>query len=281
MRPTPIPRYGLERVVAAGTAFTQGVRRHPIPMRTHFRHSLVVTWACPPADLEQFLVSGLELDTFTDAAGEQHAFAAVALVDLEALRPTGLPRALGSAQVMVGYRVFARMATPAGRTMRGLRILGSQSTSRRAVLGANLTTRYHYEHVRADVTASVTTLRFAVASASGKADTDVTAHLDRSSLPASSPFATPAEARRFAGPLPYTFSPDPQGIVVVKSDRTEWTPTPVEVDVETATFFEQGPWASIPRRLANAFHVADLDYGWRPGVLHRTDGYPTDPQGRA
>lgn len=97
-----------------------------------------------------------------------------------------------------------------------------------------------------------------------------TAHLDRGGLPATSPFATAAEARRFAGPLPYTFSPDPEGIVVVKSDRTEWSPTPVEVDVAAAAFFEQGPWGSIPRRLANAFHVADLDYGWRPGVLHRT-----------
>lgn len=279
MRPTPIPRYGLERVVAAGSALTRGLRRHPVPMSTHFRHSLVVTWACPPADLEQFLVPGLELDTFTDATGEQHAFAAVALVDLEALRPTGLPRAVGSAQVMVGYRVFARMATPGGRTMRGLRILGSQSTSHRAVLGANLTTRYHYEHVRADVTATPSTLRFTVNPDRGGADTDVLAHLDRSAIPATSPFATAAEARRFAGPLPYTFSPDPDGIVVVKSDRTEWTPTPVEVDVAAVTFFEQGPWASIPRRLANAFHVADLDYGWRPGVLHRTAAAPRPGSG--
>lgn len=274
--PLPIPHRalrGARRVAATGLKHLQ---RHPLPMESHFKHSLVVTWAFEPAALERFLVPGLELDTYTDRTGDRWAFAAVAMVDLDALRVTGMPRALSSAQVMTGYRVFCRMDRPrhgatGTTTMRGLRILGSQSTSLFGAVGANLTTRYHYRKVEAMVTVTDRRLRFLVTTPDGSADLDVSARLDDAALPADTVFASAADARRFAGPLPYTFSPDPDGIVVVKSDRSGWTPEPVAIEVAEATFFDRGPFAGVPKRLANAFHIADLDYGWRPGELHRVD----------
>lgn len=246
-------------------------------METHFRHSLVLSWAVPADVLEPMLGRGLELDTYTDSEGQVWGFVAAALVQLDQLRPRGVPaRPLGldafGPQVMAGYRIFCRMQTPQGKTMRGLRILGSQATSTASVLGANLTTRYQYSKVQARVTETAgSLLRFMIMSADGSADVDVTAHLDDRQLPAGTVFADPAAARRFAGPLPYTFSPDPEGIVVVKSSRSNWHPQLVAVDVAAVTFFDHGDFAAIPRRLANAFYVGDLDYGWQPGVLHRFD----------
>ena len=269
MQKVPIPFRLLEGVRGVADEGVKRLRRHPISIKTHVRHSLVVTWAFAPEVLEQFLVPGLELDTYTNAAGERFAFAAVAMVDLDQLRIAGMPRVIGGAQVMTGYGVFTTMKTPAGKTMRGLRILGSQTSSPLPFLGANLTTRYHSTKVSAEAHAAYDVLQFVVTSSDGSADLDITAHLTDERLPDETPFENATDARRFAGPLPYTFSPDPDGIVVVKSDRTDWTPRPVAVEVATATFFGNGPFADVPQRLANAFHVEDLDYGWRAGQLHR------------
>jgi hypothetical protein len=230
---------------------------------------LVITWAFPPEVLEPYCVPGLELDTYTAPDGQTYAFAAVALVDLDQLRVAGVPRRLGSAQLMAGYRVFMRMPTGDRVRMRGLRILASQATAPLGVVGANLTTRYHYTTVRAEMTETYGVLHARFTTGDGSADLDATAYLGDPSLPAETPFASERAARRFAGPLPYTFSPDPDGIVVVKSSRSDWQPQPVRVDVATATFFDRGPFAGVPRRLANAFHIADVDYGWQAGELHR------------
>ncbi len=270
MIPVPYPNRAVSTILRAGQGAAKRIRRHPLAMETHFRHSLVITWAFAPEALEQFCVPGLELDTYTAPDGQTYAFAAVALVDLEQLRVAGLPRRLGTAQLMAGYRVFMRMRTGTHQRMRGLRILASQSTAPLGVLGANLTTRYHYTGVQAELTETYGVLHARFTSREGTADLEATAYLGDPTLPAETPFATERAARRFAGPLPYTFSPDPDGIVVVKSSRTDWTPQPVRVEVAAATFFDQGPFAGVPRRLANAFHVADLDYGWQAGELHRT-----------
>lgn len=281
MKKVPIPFRLLETVRGAAQDGGKWLRRHPVPIETHFKHSLVVTWAFAPADLEQFLVPGLELDTYTNSEGETFAFAAVAMVDLDQLRLAGAPRVLSTAHVMTGYRVFCTMRTPGGKTMRGLRILASQTSNLPSSLGANLTTRYHYSTVKAQVRNAYDVLNFTITSRDGDADLDVNAHLNDQRLPPDTPFDNAHDARRFAGPLPYTFSPDPDGIVVVKSDRTDWYPTPVAVQIARASFFERGPFAGVPKRLANAFHLADLDYGWRRGELHRTEDIPGADRGEA
>ncbi len=269
MKQVPLPWSIIRASRTATEAVLTPLQRHPIPLQAHFRHSLVVIWAYPPEVLTAFLVPGLELDTSTDAAGTTSAFAAVALVELDQLRPGRLPFSGAGVQVMAGYRVFCRMRTDQGTMIRGVRVLGSQSSSWLSTGGANLTTRYHYRTVRAQVSADDDRLRFMITSTDGSADVDLTAALDDHRRPDDSPFDDDAAARRFAGPVPYTFAPDPEGIVVVKSTEPTWTPTPVRVDVTAATFFDHGEFAGVPRRLAAAFHAADQDYGWHAGRLHR------------
>ncbi|MFK0202819.1 DUF2071 domain-containing protein [Streptomyces lavendulae] len=252
------------------------LQRHPFPIRTSFAHSLVLTYALPPELLTPLVPPGLALDTYRDANGTEHGFVAAAVVDTRALRPSFLPAGLGRDFVLTGYRIFTRFSTPGGRTMRGLRILRSDTDHRMMVLGGNLFSRYNYRLARIGTRTAGRTLEFKVLSVDGRADLHVRADLadTPAPLPAGSPFASAKDARRYAGPLPYTFEYEPQTgtVIVVKATRTHWEPLPVAVEVSTLTFFDHGPFAGTEPVLANAFHVGDLDYGWERGYRRAPDG---------
>ncbi|WP_327010885.1 DUF2071 domain-containing protein [Dactylosporangium sp. NBC_01737] len=405
----------------------QALRRHPLPMRTRFGHSLVLTYALPPAVLEPLLPPGLALDTYTAADGSTHGFVAVGIVSTQGLRPAPLPSAFGIDVVLTGYRIFARFPTPGGRTMRGLYILRSDTHRVALAAAGNLLTRYHYRLARVRLTLDGDRLTATVDSRDGGADLTVTADLGSrpAPLPPGSPFARGSEplppgppfargsesltagppvaqefaakgsdpqpldspvarrseplpsgsaftpgsellalgspvarrgaslpagsavgsrsarmspgssavgsepgssavgsepdssftesdrpgsalpdrllgtvpqrhklissgvtthsrsvesdagaARRFAGPLPYTFDYEAAtgSIVVVKAHRSDWTPEPVAVHVSRCTFLERGPFAGTRPVLAQAFHVAGLDYSWHRGVRRALDG---------
>ncbi|WP_017569210.1 DUF2071 domain-containing protein [Nocardiopsis halotolerans] len=246
-------------------------------MRAHFTDSLVLTYAFPPEVLRPLLSPGLELDTYRAPDGTEHGFAAVAAVALRGLRPAFLPPWLGLEQVMTGYRVFARLSvdrvrTEGGtRTLRGLRVLRSQTSSAALAAVGTVLSRYRYERAVLGARRMGDRLDFAVRSEDGRADLRVSAALGGpgAPLPGGSPFATERDARRFAGPLPHTFEHDERSgdVLVVKALRTSWEPRPVAVDVERLTFFRHGPFRGTRPVLANAFHVAGVDYGWHRGVL--------------
>ncbi|MFE4599612.1 DUF2071 domain-containing protein [Kitasatospora indigofera] len=252
------------------------LQRHPFAMRTRFAHSLVLTYALPPELIAPLVPPGLEPDTYTDPCGTEHGFVAAALVDTRALRPAGLPARLGGDFVLTGYRVFTRFRTPGGRTMRGLRILRSDTDHRVMAVGGNVFSRYNYRLARIGTRVVGDSLEFKVLSADGRADLRVRADLSGAPapLPAGSPFADLRAARRFAGPLPYTFEYEPQtrSMIVVKAARSHWDPVPVAVEVSRLTFFEHGPFAGSRPVLANAFHVADVDYGWEAGTRRDLTG---------
>lgn len=245
-------------------------------MQTWFAHSLVLTYALPPQVLAPLVPPGLTLDTYVDPAGTEHGFVAAALVDTRGLRPSFLPARLGGDYLLTGYRIFTRFPTPGARTMRGLRILRSDTDSRIMALGGNLFSRYNYRLARMGTREVDGTLEFKVLSADGRADLHVRADLGSgpAPLPAGSPFADARDARRFAGPLPYTFEHESQtdSIIVVKAARTHWDPVPVAVEVPRLTFFDHGPFAGTEPVLANAFHVAGVDYGWERGRRRTEDG---------
>jgi hypothetical protein len=79
---------------------------------------------------------------------------------------------------------------------------------------------------------------------------DVTADLSRmpAPLPEHSPFASVAEARRFAGPLPYTFHHEPETgrLLSVRGTRSIWDPQPVAVEVRELDFFSSGRFDAEP-----------------------------------
>ena len=239
--------------------------RHPLPIDAHFRDCVTLTYAVPADVVAPLLPPGLELDTVNGAG-----FLAIALVQTEALRPAPLPAAAGQDFFLAGYRVFTRFRTASGRSLRGLRILRSDTDRPLMVAAGNLLTHYNYHRCSAVVSRSHDAIDVAIRTHDGRGDLHVTAHTDRHDLPEGSPFGSPREALRFAGPLPFTFEYEPEthAIVVIEAARTHWRPSPIIVDVERVAFFDHAPFRGCRPVLAAAFHVSNVDYHWYRGVRH-------------
>jgi len=255
--------------IAAGVRWPEmlrtRLRRHPVAIEAHFDDCLTLTYAVPADVLRPLVPRGLELDT--DAG---YAFIAVALVQTRALRPAHAPQWCGQDFFLAGYRVFTTFEAHGGRRLRGLRILRSDANRRSMVIGGNLLTHYNYHRCDANLERRDNMIRVTVATRDGYGDVDVSADLDRPELPAGSPFSTLRDARRFAGPLPFTFDyePDSDSIVSIEARRSTWKPTPVRVDVRRLAFFEQPMFHGCAPVLAAAFYVGGVDYRWNRGVRH-------------
>ena len=239
------------------------LKRHPIPISAFFRHSLVLTYAFLPETLQPLLPRGLMLDTFRG-----HAFLAVALVQTEHLRPSFLPAAMGRDFFLSGYRIFTRLAGGT-QSKRGLRILRSDTDHPWMVCAGNLLTHYNYHLCQATFEKHNHGIHWTIRTQRSEADLEVFARLSGgpSALPSGSPFGTLAEARRFAGPLPYTFDyeAETQSIIGIRAMRQSWNPQPVEVEVRQNTFLDHEPFRGTSPILANAFHVRDVPYQWQRG----------------
>lgn len=244
------------------------LRRHALPIKAHFRASLVLAYAVPAPVLRPLLPAGLTLDTY-----DNFGFLAIALVETLNLRPSFLPARLGMSFFLSGYRIFTRYQTPAGRTLRGLRILRSDTNRRSMQLFGNLLTHYHYERSQFQVQSTEQTYAVQVTTPDGRANLHVEADLASPTVapPAGSPFADLREARKFAGPLPFTFDYERQthSMIRVEGVRQRWNPRPVSVNVHQNTFLEQDPFRGTGAILANAFYLEDVPYSWRPGIRER------------
>ena len=263
-------RHGLYNTLLGGsrrvlTGVRVALRRHPIPIEAHFRDCLTLTFALPEDVLKPLLPPGLELET-VDGQG----FVAVALVQTEDLRPAHAPHAVGRDFFLAGYRIFARFRTASGRRLRGLRILRSdtdrprwwsQAISSRTTTTVAVPQRCAFSQERIDVS---------VRTADGRGDLDVSARPGDRRCRRARRSRSIRAARRFAGPLPFTFDYEPEThtIVAIQASRANWRPEPVAVDVRRIAFFEQPPFCGCRPRLAAAFHVSNIDYRWHRGVRH-------------
>jgi len=242
------------------------LQRHPIPMTCHFGHGLVITWALPAQVLTPLVPPGLDLDTYDGRWG----FVVIALVQARQLRPAFAPAWAGRDYALTGYRIFVKHRDLAGRTRRGLHILRSDTDKRSMRLGGNLLTHYRYRLAGIDITPADGRLAVRITTPAAEADLDVLAELagQPAPLPPGSPFRSDHDARRFAGPLPWTFDYEPQtrSIVMIRGRRGQWQPTPVGVTVRTCSFLDRAPFDGAGPRLASAFHITGLDYHWDRGV---------------
>jgi hypothetical protein len=243
------------------------LKRHPIPVRAIFRHTLVLTYAVPSEVLDPLLPPGLTVDSYGEVG-----FVAIAMVQTHSLRPAFLPAAFGRDFFLSGYRVFARYKRPGGPALRGLRILRSDTDSALMTKAGNLLTHYNYQKAAVSVREDAGRLSIEVLTAGGVADLRVVADLTSipAPLPEGSPFASLRHARRFAGPLPFTFDYEPEthSIVVIGGVRENWQPQPIRVQVLRNEFFAQPFWRGAQPKLASAFYLAGIPYRWKRGVVH-------------
>lgn len=244
----------------------QALQRHPFGVEAFFEHALVITYAVPALSLAPLVGPGLDLDNY-----DEWGFLAIAMVQTRDLRPRGLPAWLGRDFFLSGYRVFTRFVRQGKQTLRGLRILRSDTDRATMARFGNLFTHYNYRCATVEVMGDAERLEIRVRTPQAEADLHVVADLASrpAPLPPGSPFRTMEDARSFAGPLPYTFSYDPRvrKMVVIKGLRRAWDPQPVRVDVKKATYLEHSPFKDTDVRLANAFYIKDVPYAWRPGAL--------------
>jgi hypothetical protein len=241
------------------------LQRHALPIKAHLRASLVLTYAFPAEVLTPLLGPGLRLDTYGN-----YGFLAVALVETSDLRPSFAPSGLGLDFFLTGYRIFARYQTLSGRNLRGLRILRSDTDRLLMKVFGNALTHYGYEHSHSESRRSNATYAVTVRSQKGDADLQVEADIsaDAVSPPPGSPFPDLREARKFAGPLPFTFDYERQthSIIRIEGVRQQWNPRPVSVTVHQNTFLEQERFRSATAVLANAFFLESVPYAWKPGI---------------
>lgn len=244
------------------------LRRHALPIKAHFKASLVLAYAVPATVLQPLLPVGLNLDTYGD-----FGFLAIALVETRDLRPAFLPAGMGLSFFLSGYRIFTRYKTAAGRTLRGLLILRSDANRVAMQMAGNLLTHYHYERSQFRVERNELKYGVQVTTQDGRADLYVEADLSVQAVapPAGSPFPDLKEARKFAGPLPFTFDYERQthSMIRVEGVRQQWNPRPVPVSVRQNTFLERNPFRGAGAVLANAFYLEDVPYSWRPGIRER------------
>jgi hypothetical protein len=238
------------------------LKNHPFAVEAFFETSLVLTYAIPKEAVVPLLPECLTPDTFQDT----WAFVAVALVKTKDLRPKGFPSYLGNDFILTGYRIFVRYTTSEGKRLRGLYILRSETNKSRMSFFGNIFTHYNYKTTDIDFTTTGNILN--VKSIQSKLN--ITVDLDETSdipLPAGSPFREWKEARRFAGPLPFTFTYDAatRSVLIIEGVREDWTPRPVRVLQHESGFIDQLNLKPIV--LANTFVIKDIPYYWKKGRI--------------
>jgi len=240
------------------------LKNHPFAVEAFFESSLVLTFAIPKQQIHPLVPECLQLDTFND----KWAFIAVAMVQTRSLRPKGFPAFLGNDFFLIGYRVFVRFTNSAGKNRRGLYILRSETDKRKMKILGGIFTHYNYrttdirqicQNGTMEVSSNKSDFRIRVG---GIGQEDI-------SLPAGSPFADWKEARRYAGPLPFTFTYNTRNrkVLVIEGVRENWQPAPVAVFEQKISYLDVLKLNDA--RLASAFIIRGIPYYWKKGKIEQ------------
>lgn len=238
------------------------LKNHPFSVEAFFESSLVVTYATPREHIEHLIPECLELDTFDS----RWAFIAVAMVQTKELRPKGLPKIFGNDFFLIGYRVFVRFTSKKGNRLRGLYILKSETDKKRMEFFGNIFTHYNYTTTDINQINNGTTAEISSNQSRFKISYDESDSEDIS-LPADSPFTNWKDARRFAGPLPFTFTYDSRNktVLIIEGVRQHWNPMPVKIIEHRFSFIDELNLSDV--RLANSFIIRNVPYYWKKGRI--------------
>lgn len=235
------------------------LKDHPFPVETFFENSLVLTYAIAKEELKNMIPECLTLDTFND----KWAFIAIAMVKTKGLRAQGLPKIMGNDFILIGFRVFVRYKTNAGKNLRGLYILKSETNKKKMEFWGNIFT--HYNYTTTDIDFSRNGDMISVHSEKSGLDITVKTKVTGAKLPSGSPFKDWREARKFAGPLPFTFTynNNTKEVLIIEGVRDNWTPQPIEVIKHHVSFVDDKNFKELI--LANAFLIENVPYSWKKG----------------
>jgi uncharacterized protein YqjF (DUF2071 family) len=239
------------------------LKDHPFAVEAFFEQSIVLTFAVPKEELAALIPECLTLDTFQD----KWAFIAVAMVQTKGLRPKGAPKFMGNDFFLIGYRVFVRYTNQEGKRLRGLYILKSETDKKKMEFFGNIFTHYNYtttdiQQVEREDSIEISCVQSHFNVVMDKREDDI-------SLPEHSPFADWKEARRFAGPLPFTFTynEDSKEVLIIEGVRQNWTPNPIHIREYQFDYLKTLDLENPI--LANAFIIKNIPYYWKKGKKER------------
>ena len=242
------------------------LKNHPFAVEAFFDSSLVLTFAVPKEHLQARIPSCLDLDTFQN----QWAFLAIAMVQTRGLRPKGFPAFLSNEFFLIGYRIFVRYTNQAGKRLRGLYILRSETDKKKMEILGNLFTHYRYQTT--DITQSLEGRLRTIRSQRSGFHLRIEQTEEKISLPEGSPFSNWKDARKFAGPLPHTFSYNQKdnSVLTVLGVRQNWKPEAVKVISYEFAYLKQLQLEEAV--LANAFEIRNIPYYWEKGTTETWNG---------
>jgi hypothetical protein len=239
------------------------LKNHPFEVEAYFDHSIVLTFAFPKEQIAHLIPECLTLDTFYD----EWAFIAVALVQTKNLRPKGFPPILGNDFMLIGYRVFVRYTNNAGKRLRGLYILKSETDKKLMEILGNVFT--HYNYTTTDIEQVQAGDHLTIQSHQSNLRIELVVDEKEVQLPEQSPFTDWKEARRFAGPLPFTFTylASTKEILIIEGVRESWIPAPIKVLNYHIPFLNS---AELNKGiLANSFIIKNIPYYWKKGRIEQ------------
>ncbi len=239
------------------------LKNHPFAVEAYFESSTVLTFAVAEEQLQNLIPKCLELDTFQD----KWAFVAVAMVQTKGLRPKGFPTFLGNDFFLIGYRIFVRYTNTAGKKLRGLYILKSETDKKKMEYLGNIFT--HYNYTTTDITQTEKGNLTEISSKQSDFKIIIENTEEEISLPQKSPFTDWAAARRFAGPLPFTFTYDSETkkVLIIEGVRENWKPKPIKIMEQNISFLCSLNLQNIV--LANAFVIKNIPYFWKKGKIEK------------
>lgn len=237
------------------------LKNHPFAVQAFFKSSTVLTFAVPKEQLQDLIPECLTLDTFKD----KWAFVAVAMVQTTGLRPKGFPKFMGNDFFLIGYRIFVRYTNKKGKNLRGLYIIKSETDKRKMAFIGNIFT--HYNYTTTDVNLKTTNNKTEISSQHSNFKIEVNNLEKEAELPLNSPFENWKEARRFAGPLPFTFTYNEatKEVLIIQGVRQNWKPKPIKIEDCSIDFLNT---LNLKNHvLANAFVIENIPYYWKKGEI--------------
>lgn len=241
----------------------QFLKNHPFAVEAHFENSLVLTYAVPKEQLQHLIPDCLALDSFQN----KWAFIAIAMVQTKHLRPKGFPKFMGNNFFLVGYRIFVRYTNKAGKRLRGLYIIKSETDKKKMELLGNIFT--HYNYTTTDIKQVTKEGLKTISSKKSNFKVVVDETESAVTLPKNSPFTDWKEARKFAGPLPHTFTynAEDKSVLIIKGLRENWKPSAIAIKSYEFEFLNILNLQGLV--LANAFEITNIPYCWNKGRIEK------------
>lgn len=239
------------------------LKNHPFAIEAFFKSSVVLAFAVPKDQLQSLIPECLALDTFND----KWAFIAVAMVQTTGLRPKGFPQFMGNNFFLIGYRIFVQYTNHAGKRLRGLYIIKSETDKKKMELLGNIFT--HYNYTTTDILQTNKNNYWEIKSKQSNFNVQINNTTEEVPLPLYSPFANWKEARRFAGPLPFTFTYNAKNktVLIIEGVRKNWTPKPLKIIDYNFEFLNKLGFKNAV--LANAFIIENIPYYWKKGKIEK------------